>query len=613
MIKQRLAKIFGNWVTEVNRHTLRFDAVAGLLGAVLVLPQAIAFAMLAGLPPQYGLYTAIIPCIVAALFGSSRHVMSGPTNANSLALFAMLTPLALAGTPTYIELALVVTILVGLIQAGIGLLKLGSIANFISPAVLGGFTSGAAILIALHAFGGALGLSNPEVHGTWPTLSYYLTHLQALEPGTLLVAVVTGAGALLVKRYLGARWPFMLIGLTAGALVGTVLNTTPGNMGLGTVQQVGNIPSPWPPFHLPSIPWDRLAELIGIAFALSIVALGQSISIAKALAIRSGQTIDPNREFLGQGLSNVAGGLFSSYVSCGSLNRSLPNLEAGARTPLSSVASALLLIILVALFHGPLGYLPVAGISALLILVAWSLFDIKRWKALWLQQRTEFLIAAATAFATVALRMEIAILLGTLLSLLVYLNRTSKPAVRLMGFLDRSAGRHLEEIGQMNHPENALTCPQLTMIRMEGEIYFGATAHVSSRLNALRESADAPRHLLVMARSMNFIDLSGADLWEQERQTRKKIGGDLYFHRPRSDVLKMWKRTGFMEKLGEHHIFQTKEQAIATIFAQLDHDICRRCKVRAFRECALVPGPEDGSDQTNPHLTGLQSQNPKGD
>lgn len=589
MLNQRLTKIFGDWVVEVNARTMRADLSAGLLGAVLVLPQAIAFALLAGLPAHYGLYTAIIPCIVAALFGSSRHVMSGPTNANSLALFAMLTPIAIAGSPEYIQLALIVTILVGLIQASIGLFKLGTLANFISPAVLSGFTSGAAILIALHAWGGASGVSDPRVHGTWPTLQHYLQNVGNMHLGTLLVALVTASVALWIKHRLGARWPFMLLGLTAGSLVGVGLNLTPVEWLLTGISQVGDIPSPLPVFQIPDLSWQQFPDLIGIAFALSIVALGQSISIAKALSMRSGQTIDPNREFVGQGLSNVAGGFFSCYVSCGSLNRSLPNLEAGAKTPLASVASALLLMVLVALFHKLLAYLAIAGISTLLLLVAWSLFDIKRWKSLWQQERQEFLVAASTALATVAIRMEVAILLGTVLSLLLYLNRTSKPAVRLLGFSDMSRDRHLEEIGQMRAPDKALQCPQLAMIRMEGDIYFGATAHVSARLNELRTDPDAPKHLLVMSRSMNFIDLAGAEMWERERMARQQNGGGLYFHRPRNDVIKMWHKTGFIDRLGQKHIFLTKEQAIGTIFSSLDHTVCQRCSVRAFRECTQIP------------------------
>lgn len=587
-----LTRLFGDWTREVNAQSLRADTIAGLLGAVLVLPQAIAFAMLAGLPPQYGLYTAIVPCVVAALFGSSRHVMSGPTNALSLALFAMLTPLALAGSNQYIQLALTVTVLVGLIQAAIGLFKLGMLANFISPAVLGGFTSGAAVLIALHALGDALGVKAINASGAIATANYYFSHLDAIAWASVIVSLSTAASALMIKRFLGTRWPYMLAGLLVGALIGVLLNALTTPISWGSVQQVGHIPSAIPQFQIPSVDWDQLPELLGIALALSIVALGQSTSIAKALGVRSGQTVDPNREFWGQGLSNIAGGFFSSYVSCGSLNRSLPNLEAGAKTPLAAVASALILIGAVGLFGSALAFLPQAAIAALLLMVAWSLFDLSRWKTLWRQQRTEFLIAAITASATVLLRMEMAILLGTLLSLLVYLNRTSKPAVRLMGFLSRNPSRHLENL-EHSEGADALTCPQLTMIRMEGAVYFGATAHVSAHLSALRQTPNSPKHLLVMSRSMNFIDLSGAELWEQERLERRKIGGDLYFHRPREEVLKMWQRTGFTERLGPQHIFQTKEQAIATIFAKLDHDICRHCRVRAFKECATVDGPID--------------------
>ncbi len=586
-----LSRLFGDWTQEVNARSLRSDTIAGLLGAMLVLPQAIAFAMLAGLPPQYGLYTAIVPCVIAAMFGSSRHVMSGPTNALSLALFAMLTPFAIAGSSEYIQLALTVTIMVGLIQAAIGLLKLGMLANFISPAVLGGFTSGAAVLIALHAVGDAIGVKATNVSGAIATASFYVSHLDAIAWASLIVSLSTAASALIVKRFLGARWPYMLVGLLIGALIGVALNalTTPASW--GDVQQVGRIPSAIPQLQLPTVNWDQLPELFGIAFALSIVALGQSTSIAKALGLRSGQIIDPNKEFWGQGLSNIVGGVFSSYVSCGSLNRSLPNFEAGAKTPLASVASALILISAVALFGSALAFLPQAAIAALLLLVAWSLFDLPRWQTLWHQQRTEFLIAVVTASATVLMRMEMAILLGMLLSLLVYLNRTSKPAVRLMGFLSRSPSRHLENI-EHSEGEAVLTCPQLTMIRMEGAVYFGATAHVSARLAELRRGANSPKHLLVMSRSMNFVDLSGAELWEQERLARRNMGGDLYFHRPRDEVLKMWQRTGFTERLGPDHIFQTKEQAIATIFATLDHDICRQCRVRAFKECASIEPPE---------------------
>src|SRR5882672_521704 len=267
--------VFGVWVEQISRATLRADVVAGLLGAVLVLPQGIAFATLAGLPPQYGLYTAVIPCAIAALFGSSHHVMSGPTNANSLALFAMLAPLAAPFSQGYIDLALTVTILVGLLQLAVGVLRLGSLSNFISPAALLGFTGGAAALIAIHALRDLFGFGSEAVHGTGELLRYAANHLGQIHPGALLVGVITLLVAVLVRRF-NRDWPFMLVGLIGGAGTAFFLNQFGATW---TVSLLGAIPSPLPPFHVPAIDWSRIPDLLGLAVALSIVALGQSISV----------------------------------------------------------------------------------------------------------------------------------------------------------------------------------------------------------------------------------------------------------------------------------------------------------------------------------------------
>ena len=196
------SRAFGPWVRQLSAQTLRADLVAGVLGALLVLPQGFAFATLAGLPPEYGLYTAIVPCVIAALFGSSWHVVSGPTNANSLALFAMLAPLAVVGSPPYIQLALAVTVLVGLMQWLIGALRLGSIANFISPSALRGFMSGAALLIALHALTDLFGLAAPAGHGTRALLLHVGEQLGALRPASLMVAACTLVVVLVARRVL---------------------------------------------------------------------------------------------------------------------------------------------------------------------------------------------------------------------------------------------------------------------------------------------------------------------------------------------------------------------------------------------------------------------------
>ncbi len=586
-----LQRLFGGWTRIVTPATLRADALAGLLGAVLVLPQGIAFATLAGLPPQYGLYTAVVPCIIAALFGSSWHVMSGPTNANSLAMFAMLSPLALAFTPAYIQLALAVTLMVGVMQFLIGVLRLGSLANFISPAALFGFTSGAAVLIAVYALPELLGLLPAKERSAAAVLTHVVSQLGQVDKSSFLVGLVTVVVALAVRHF-RPRWPFMLIGL----LVATALAAATGM----AVRAIGQIATPWPQFVLPTISWASGAELLGLAFALTIVALGQSISIAKAVAAKSGQRIDANREFRGQGLSNIVGWFFSCYVSCGSMNRSMPNLQAGARTPLAAVFSAALLLALVAVSSSLLAKIPMAALAGLLLLVSVFLFDVSRWRELLSLSRTESAVALATLVATLTIRLEMAILLGTLLSLMTYLYRTSKPAMRTMGFDSRTTDRRFVVLDRDASSQSLqLTeCPQLKLLRMEGEVYFGATQHVADKLHALRHEANPQRHLLVMGKSMNFIDLAGAKLWEQELNARRAMGGDLYFHRPRPEVIAMWQTTGFTRLLGSDHQFPDKRVAIATIFPKLDPQICRTCTARIFWECDSVPPAEPASDLT---------------
>ena len=630
----RLAeRLFGGWVRQVTPATLRLDATAGLLGAVLVLPQGIAFATLAGLPPEYGLYTAIVPCIIAALFGSSWHVMSGPTNANSLALFAMLSPLALAFSPVYVQLALAVTVMVGVLQWLIGALRLGVLANFISPAVLFGFTSGAALLIAVHALPDLLGLAASAEHSAAGVLAHVLGQLPQASGAALGVGTITLAVALGLRRY-RRNWPYMLVGLgVATALAWGWSRWAAGSaLPAPALRLVGTIATPWPRFELPNISWAQASDLIGLAFALTIVALGQAIAIARAVALRSGQRIDANREFRGQGLSNIIGGFFSSYVSCGSMNRSMPNLEAGARTPLASVFSALLLLALVAVSAPVLAQIPMAALAGLLVLVALALLDLKRWRQLFALSRSDFAVALTTLAATLTIRLEIAILLGMLLSLMSFLYRTSRPAMRTMGFDRHGRDRQFVVIddaprvlgtpgtvpcqpgpqnraGEAVFPESSKEreattpraclpeCPQLKLLRMEGEVYFGAIQHVADILHGLRSQPAPQKHLLVMAKSMNFIDLAGAELWEAELAARRAMGGGLYFHRPRPEVVQMWRKTGFTDVLGPGHQFSDKASAIATIFHRLDPGICRHCSARIFWECRSAPGADDPANQ----------------
>ncbi|MBT9487349.1 MAG: SulP family inorganic anion transporter [Rubrivivax sp.] len=553
----------GPWVAAVDRRTLRADALAGLVGALIVLPQGIAFAALAGLPPAWGLYTSIVPCIVAALGGSSRLMVSGPSNATALALAAMLAPLAAAGTPGYLQLALAATLGLGLLQASLGVLRLGALANFVSPSVLLGFTTGAALLIAGHA-----------------------AQDLALGWAEAAVGALTLAAALLARRWFRSG-QHLLIGLLAGGLGAAGLH-----MAGWPTAQVGAISAGLPDLSPPPMDVTTLQRLVGITVALAIVSLGQTMAIGKALAVRHGDRFDPNRECLAQGASNIVGSFFSCFVASGSLNRSVVNEQAGARTPLAAVASALIVAALLLLGAALLAWIPLAAIAALLLLVAWSLFDRSHWQRVIRLDRTEAAIAAGTCAATLLLSLEVAIIGGVTASLVTYLVRSAKPALRSMGFDLPPGHRGYRPFIVIDDapPEALPECPQLKLLRMEGSVYFGAVAHVADHLHRLREGPAPQRHLLVMAKSMTTIDLAGADVWEAERIRRVAMGGDLYFHRPRPPVLDLWRRSGFLDRLGADHVFDSKPAALAGIVARLDNDTCARCTARIFAECAQRPG-----------------------
>ena len=406
-------------------------------------------------------------------------------------------------------LALAVTVLVGTMEFLIGALRLGTIANFISPAALRGFMGGAAALIAIYAIPDLLGLPAPTAHRLGNLAEHLWINFGRVAPAAVGVGLFTIAAALVLRRWL-PRSPHMLLGLLAATMLAFAIDRS-GLGGAQPVAVVGPIPPIWPRLSLPAFDVRLLPDLVAIAFALTIVALGQSISIAKAVAARSAQHIDANREFRGQGLSNIVGGLFSSYVSCGSLNRSFPNLDAGARTPLAAVFASLGLLLLAAVSAPLLALIPMPAIAALLLLISWSLLDVAGWRQLWRFSRQDFAVAAATFAATISIRLEVAILLGTILSLVTFLHRTSKPAIRIMGFDGTAPARPF--VVRSDVPEPLPECPQVKMIRMEGEVYFGAVSHVSDLLRDLRAPANSAKHLLVMSKSMNFIDLAAADMW----------------------------------------------------------------------------------------------------
>jgi SulP family sulfate permease len=357
------------WWHVVDRDTLRADLAAGLVSAIIVLPQGIAFATLAGMPPQYGLYAAMVPAVVAALWGSSWHLVSGPTNAISLVVFATMSALAEPGSAEYVRLVLTLAFMVGVLQLAMGLARLGALVNFISHTVVVGFTAGAAVLIVASQLRNFLGVPIPAGSSFLQTMAALGQGVGALEPYTVGVGAATLAAGLAARRWL-PRVPYMIVAVIAGSVLAYALNRWLGEAHTG-LRTVGALPGALPAPSAPALSFDTLRKLAGPAIAISVLGLVEAVSIARSIALKSGQRIDGSQEFVGQGLSNLAGSFFSAYPTSGSFNRSGANYEAGARSPLAAVLSAIFLIILVLGLAPLAAFIPVATMAAILFLVAW--------------------------------------------------------------------------------------------------------------------------------------------------------------------------------------------------------------------------------------------------
>jgi sulfate permease, SulP family len=416
---------FLRWWPEVGRETTRGDLLAGFTGAILALPQSIAFALLAGLPPEYGLYTAMVPPVLSALFGSSFHMVTGPTNAVAILLLLSLSPIAAPGSAEYLGLVLTITFLTGLFQFVMGLARLGTLVNFISNTVIVGFSAGAAILIAATQVKGFFGLSMPADASFVETLRQFALQLGRINPYVTAVGVFTLVGGVAAKQYF-PQVPYMISATVLGTLFAWLLDLYFGATVTG-IKTVGSLPSSLPPLSHPDLSLDSIRKTLPVAVANTILALVLAVGVGRSLGMKSGQRIDTNQEFIGQGLSNIVGSFFSCYPSAGSFNRSASNYEAGAKTPMAAVYSCAFLVVIVLLVAPLAAYLPIASMAAILFLVAYALIDVRRIWFIVATSRSEAAVMLVTFSAALFANLEIAIFAGVILSLLLFLNQARAP------------------------------------------------------------------------------------------------------------------------------------------------------------------------------------------
>ncbi len=565
---------FLQWLPLVNKQSLQKDFMAGVTGAVVVLPQGVAFATIAGLPPQYGLYTAMITPIIAALFGSSRHLVSGPTTAISIVVFSSISQYATPGSPEFIQLALTLTFLAGVYQFAFGVARLGVLVNFVSHTVVIAFTAAAAILIATSQVKHVLGLELERGHSFAHTWYEVFNNIGNANLYVFIIAVATLAVALFGRK-LSKRVPHLLLGLVVGSFLA---------LGLGAdihqIKLVGEIPSQLPPLSTPTFSMETIRMLAPQAFAVALLGLIEAVSIARSVATRSHQHIDGNQEFIGQGMSNIISSFFSSYAGSGSFTRSGINYDSGAQTPVSAIFAAVILMAIVLMIAPLTAYLPVAAMGGVILLVAYNLIDFHHIKEIFKTNRTETSIFLVTFFSTLFLELEFAIYTGVLLSLVLFLAKTSKPQITMLAPDASEERRPLINIDTKPLDE----CSQIKILRIDRSIYFGSVSYLQSRLQAV-ESKTGIKNILLVASRINYIDMAGAEMLTLEALRLQSMGGGLYICGLKAEIWQFLAEGGFLRKIGTQYFFADKSSAIKFLNHGLDEKICDQCQHHVFKEC----------------------------
>ena len=562
--------------SDYDRSKLRPDLVAGLTIAVILIPQAIAYALIAELPPQMGIYTAIVAAVVGALWGSSNQAHTGPTNAVSLLVLSTLVVLYEPGSPEFIFAAGLLAIMAGIFQLGLGLARLGMLLTFVSHSVVVGFAAGAGILIAIRQIGPLLGIQI-SAHG----LVNSLTEMGRMLPEVHLETALLGIGTIvliLVLKRINPRIPAALIAMIAASAIVYLFDLAEKG-----VVVIGDLPKGLPPltdlsqFDLPSI-----SSLFAGALAIAIIGLVETMAISRSIATQTGQRLDSNQEFVGQGLANMAAGLFSGYACSGSFTRSAVNHDAGGRSAVAAASSGVFVLISMFIMAPMAAYLPRTALAGVLIVVSIGMIKYDEIVRIWRGARADAFIMLATFLATLFLDLALAVFIGVTLSLLLYILRTSVPRVHQV--IPDDAFHHFTY-----NPEKP-GCPQLGVIDILGSLYFGAVDHVEEKLQAHQEGNPEQRFLLIRMHHVNHCDFSGIHMLESIVQYYRERGGDVFMVRVGYRVGKLMDSTGFYDWLHRQNILP-EDEAISYLFHnQLDPAVCiYECPFRVFKECQNLP------------------------
>lgn len=534
---------FTEWLPMLDRKTIKVDIVAGITAGVLILPQAVALAAIAGLPPEFGLYTSIFPVIIAALFGSSWHVMSGPNTALAVLIFIDLSSFASRSTEEYILYAMGLTFMAGAFQLLFGLARLGVVFNFISHSVIVGLVAGVGIVIIIQQLGNFFGLvmnQREEIYETFIQVFYNLNHANWYAAMAGLATVVSGVT---IRKY-RRKWPHLVLAVIIGTAAGWLIDALFGSATVA-MDKLGTLTLSAFPFRPVDWSADNLVifrELIPSAILIALLGLMQSAVIARAMAVRSGQQVNMNQEIIGQGLSNIVGSYLSCFASCGSFNRSAANMDAGARTPLASLVSAVALAVLIWIAAPLIAHMPISVMAGILFLVGWGLVDLHEIRKL-VNVREEFLIFSACFVVSIIFGLDYGVFLGVLFSVIAYFRHVSRPEIqRLSG-------------GEATHLLPPGMPADTHVMRLTGNLFFGSVQAVELQLRDIAAGDSRKGSLFLSLDLVGYLDTAGALLIAKEAAGRRQAGGTLYLSLRDHSLDDMLAKSGLVETVGPDRIF----------------------------------------------------------
>jgi SulP family sulfate permease len=553
------------WIGEYNRDLFAGDALAAVIVAVILIPQALAYALLAGLPAQMGLYASILPLVAYALFGTSRTLSVGPVAVTSLMTAAAVGSVTAAGSLDYATAAIAMAVICGLILLAMGVLRFGFLVNFLSQPVIAGFITASGILIGLSQLRYVLGT---DAHGdTLPGLLASLIrglpewHGLTLCTGTAGMAFLlwTRSGLKPLLRRVGLAEYTADIFAKAGPVLLILATTTAsyqGDFSARGVELVGVVPRGLPTLELPSFDMQLWSELLIPAMLVSVIAFISSVSAAKTLAAKRRQRIDSNRELIALGAANLASGMSGGFPVAGGLSRSTVNFDAGAQTPAAGVLAALAISIAALLLTPALFYLPQATLAATIIVTVSGLIDFAMIRRAWRYSRPDFSAVSITIAATLLLGVELGVLAGIFASTGLHLYKTSRPHIAVVGEI--AGTEHFRNVER----HTVITYPNIVSLRVDESLYFANASYLEDYIYRLVAEENELQHVILQCTAVNEIDLSALDALAAINHRLKELGLSFNLSEVKGPVMDALRKSDFLQQLGGR-VYLTQHQAVA--------------------------------------------------